>query len=110
MSYRKQTRSSNKNSEMYLDNSVSYANAVSRRAVAYEIIPLSSLKKVVLNFGNKYYTTTGPDPETIPIPFSVLSRDIHVDIPFSIYNSDMMRVMQSGKRTKCWADEDSDDE
>lgn len=95
---------------MHVDNSVSYKDAVLKRASTYQIIPLSSLKRVVLDFGNMYYTTTGPSPNTIPIPFSVLSRDIHVDVPFSVYDDDMMRVMQSGKRSRCWADDDSDDE
>lgn len=105
--------------DLSLDNNVSrrsrrrthrMVNTVSDETIKYQVIPTSSMRRITLEFKNAFALHTGPNPETIPIPFSLFTREMHDRVPFSESNSEMMRIMKSGKKITFWADECSDDD
>ena len=57
---------------------LSYVDAVMCRTIPYEIIPTTALRQIYIDFGRTVvlfsFTSpfTGPEPSTIPIPFSML--------------------------------------
>ncbi len=62
--------------------SFSYLDAVVNRVIPYEIIPTSALRRIYIAFESRKVSFSfsspfsGPDPATIPIPFSMLTSTL----------------------------------